>query len=99
MAYLSGQFSLRNSANYAEIGGAWRTAAFPESGRSDHQELSEIRGRFRPLAETQGLSFTKELCVRNQLAILAHASQAARQTPVICVAVRNPRFLSTMQGP
>jgi len=34
-ACLWGQFSLRNSANCAKIGGAWRMSAFPESGRSD----------------------------------------------------------------
>ncbi len=47
-ACLWGQFSLRNSANCAEIGGAWRTAAFPESRHSDHLKSGEIRGRFRP---------------------------------------------------
>ena len=44
MACLWGQFSLRNSANCVEIGGAWRTAAFPKSGHSDHQKLSEFKG-------------------------------------------------------
>ncbi len=47
-ACLWGQFSLRNSANCAEIGGTWRMSAFPQSGHSDHRNLSEVRGRFRP---------------------------------------------------
>ena len=32
-------------------------AAFPESGHSDHQYLSEVRGRFRPIAAVKKFLF------------------------------------------
>ena len=45
------QFSLRNSANCAEIGGAWPTAAFPNSGRSYHWKQGKLKGSYRPQAD------------------------------------------------
>ena len=44
-------YEIRNVHDVAVL--SRRTAALPESGRSDHRNLSEVRGRFRPIAVAQ----------------------------------------------